>query len=591
MSASSAMSLPMTHPVATPMSTNHFKGRIAFLSVAVVPLLGLLFVMGVWIARPIYFDAESVLHITGTRPGAGESHVLPNGFIAADVNLPNAGHGVDSRTLTPQTVRLTRLSDGAAVKSVVNTSGGGDSIVLQPVETLAPQTRYAFEVTAGLKDTAGTPFEPHRMTFTTAAGSSVSDYPVAFDKIALPTTQDIYTGLALGPDGRLYAGTFDGKIVRFDINADGALSAPLIIPTIQRDNGGPRLITGVCFDPASTASNLIAWVSHGIMALENAAHWSGKITRLSGPNLQTCQDIVIGLPRGYRDHLNNQMNFGPDGALYFNQGSMTGMGAPDKKWNFRDETPLSAAVLRLDPRAVAAAPLNVKTRDGGGTYDPSSAAAPLTVYASGTRVAFDLVWHSNGSLYVPINGSAKGGNTPGSDRSVDALRDVSTQPDLLLRVEKGGYYGHPNPARGEYVLNGGNPTRGEDPIEVREYSAGTKPHAGWRTPAYVFGKSVSPNGVLEYKSNALGGALRGKLLITRYSGGDDIVILTPGARGEISESITGVSGLTQFVDPLDLLEDPRSGCLYIAEFGGRKLTLLRPREGGRSKVFREQVGR
>ena len=35
---------------------------------------------------------------------------------------------------------------------------------------------------------------------------------------------------------------------------------------------------------------------------------------------------------------------------------------------------------------------------------------------------------------------------------------MPTQNDYLLRVEKGGYYGHPNPARAEYVLNGGNPT-------------------------------------------------------------------------------------------------------------------------------------
>jgi glucose/arabinose dehydrogenase len=248
-------------------------------------------------------------------------------------------------------------------------------------------------------------------------------------------------------------------------------------------------------------------------------------------------------------------------------------------------------MLRLDPRLVSRT-LDVKTRDGGGTYDPTAPGAPLTRFATGVRVGFDLVFHSNGSLYVPINGSAKGGNTPGnSGNSVRALENVATQADLLLRIEQGGYYGHPNPMRGEYVLNGGNPSDVADPLEVREYPIGTRPPSNWKRAAYDFGKSVSPNGAIEYKSNAFGGALRGKLMITRYSGGDDVIILTVGPDGNVSESVTGVTGLTGFIDPLDLIEDPRTGNLYVAEFGGQKLTLLRPREGVASHVFRERVTR
>ena len=78
----------------------------------------------------------------------------------------------------------------------------------------------------------------------------------------------------------------------------------------------------------------------------------------------------------------------------------------------------------------------------------------------------------------------------------------------------------------------------------------SRPASNWSREAYDFGKSVSPNGVLEYKSDAFGGLLRGKLLITRYSGGDDVIILTPGPDGRIVESVTGVTGLTGFVDPL-----------------------------------------
>ena len=75
------------------------------------------------------------------------------------------------------------------------------------------------------------------------------------------------------------------------------------------------------------------------------------------------------------------------------------------------------------------------------------------------------------------------------------------------------------------------------------------------------------------------------------AGQDDVIVLAPGPDGNVTESVTGITGLTGFIDPLDLVEDPRTGNLYIAEFGGQKLTLLRPHEAASSKVFRERVVR
>src|SRR5207245_409151 len=131
----------------------------------------------------------------------------------------------------------------------------------------------------------------------------------------------------------------------------------------------------------STADDPILWVSHGMMTLQNATDWTGKISVLRGKDLERYQDMVIGLPRAYRDHLNFQMSFGPDGAIYFCQGSMTSVGGPDKKWNMRHERLLSAACLRLDPRLISNPPLSVQTEDGG-TYDPAAPGAPLTIYAT-----------------------------------------------------------------------------------------------------------------------------------------------------------------------------------------------------------------
>ena len=202
---------------------------------------------------------------------------------------------------------------------------------------------------------------------------------------------------------------------------------------------------------------------------------------MSGPDLQTVQDVVVGLPRSVRDHLTEQPCFGPDGALYFCQASNSSMGAPDDVWGNRPERLLSAAILRLDVTKVTPGqPLNVVDARRRRHLQPLRPGAPLTIYATGVRNTFDLLWSREGILYAPNNGSSAGGNTPGALPAADAVGrhngtrpdtgapyagpDVpaltnvpDTEPDFLFRITPGKYYGHPNPARGEYVLNGGNP--------------------------------------------------------------------------------------------------------------------------------------
>lgn len=548
--------------------------------------------------------------VTNTRPAGGDAAVLPNAFVACDVSLPNPGAGIDVATMSPATVRLFRAGDTTTpVAARLNSSGAGDAIVLQPIDALDPGGRYVFEVTDGLKDTTGAAFRPFRMMFTVASVTRSERFPVAFEKVEMPDTRVLmpgtdvpsaYTTLTFGPDGKLYAGTFDGRIMRYAVRADGTLGPAETVSTVQSANRGPRIITGVVFDPKSTRDDPILWVGHGQMAfnegrIEGADDWTGKISTLSGQSLGSYQDVVVGLPRAWKDHLNFQMAFGPDGAIYFCQGSHTSTGAPDKKWNFREERLLTAAVLRLDPSKLTQTPINVKTAEGG-TYDPQAAGAPLTIYATGVRSGFDLLWHSNGRLYTGLNGAAAGGNTPGIERdaggqTVPAIFDIKeTTHDLLLKLERGGYYGHPNPTRGEYVLMGGNPTAERDEQEIASYPVGIRPEPTFKAPAYDFGFNVSPNGLTEFRGGAFDGKLDGCILVTRYSGGKDVVVLRPGRDGDIVEAITGIDGLTQFADPLDIIQHPTTGHLYVAEYSGRQITLLRPRPGASSDhVFIQRV--
>jgi hypothetical protein len=153
-----------------------------------------------------------------------------------------------------------------------------------------------------------------------------------------------------------------------------------------------------------------------------------------------------------------------------------------------------------------------------------------------------------------------------------------SEHDWLFKVRPNRYYGHPYPRRGHYVLNGGNPTAGRDVAEVIQYPVGTKPDAAWDRALYDFGDHVSPNGIIEYRSSAFGGRLRLKLLVCRYNLGSDILCLGLDEQGNVNSAQAGIPGFTGMTNPLDLAEDPRTGSLYVAEYGRRCITLLRPIE-------------
>ena len=570
--------------------------------------------------------------VAGVFPPQGSQGVSTNVSVSAnDLRLPNplnGIYGVRNESIDPTTVRLTKLPVGSGVPATVNGTGGGDAINLTPLLPLEPNTTYRFTVD-GVTDLTGSPFELFHATFTTGGSGGTTGGnldQVTFSSGGSVASGDNYTTLTIGPDGKLYGLAISGNVHRWNIAADGTLTNRQVITTLP-DTYGPRSAIGFTFAPTSTAQNLVAYVTHCSGGLSNAPAWDGKLSRLSGPNLESADLIVTNLPRSRRDHLTNSIDFRPgeDHVLYFLQGSNTAGGAPDNAWGNRLERLLSAAVLRLDldklPRsnwplnakttmnatAINAADVNSPTLGSGqgtytendvaypddGTYNPFYVNAPLTLYATGIRNAYDLVWHSNGQLYVPTNGTAAGSNSPASidgtrrpDGGTYTYADASgrypiipgvtgnnTQRDWLFRIDPArgmGYFGHPNPLRGQFVMNRGS-------VDVSTYPAGIGPDPDYRGAAYDFAYNKSPNGIIEYRSNAENGNLQGAMLVCRYSGGSDLIALIPdGPNGDISTVKVGIPGFSGFSDPLDLTEDPNTGNLYVSDFATGNIYLLRP---------------
>ncbi|PSR54647.1 hypothetical protein AHMF7605_14585 [Adhaeribacter arboris] len=559
-------------------------------------------------------------YVTAVRPVDEATNVHLDQSVSVDLKYPG-GNSINGNTVNTTTVKLYMVSS-TGIKTLVsgtavNSTAAGDAITLSAA--LKASTTYEFQITDGVKDDNGNALVPFASRFTTTSVTpdNTGDLSgVSFTEQTLITTSfgsDGFTSLVVGPDHRLYAATSGGKIERWDIRADGTITNHV---TISPFGSSRRLLIGLRFSPSATSSNLIAWISHSSPVFTNAPDWSGKISRinLNNPASPQVVDYVVNLPRSYKDHSTNSLDFGPDGALYFPQGSNSAMGSLDGAWGNRAERLLNAAVLRLDINKAQSQglPIDVKTQEGG-SYNPYSSNAPLTLYATGVRNAYDLIWHSNGSLYVPANGSAAGGNTPAllngtkwsngqtyTGPSIPAMTDVrQTQNDYLFRVVQGGYYGHPNALRNEYIMNGGNPTSNTDPGELVGYPVGTPTEPNYRGFIYNFGLNISPNGAIEYRSNAFGGKLKGKMLVCRFSGGDDLIVLAPSASNP--NTITATEGIKvpgfrrPFSNPLDVIEDVKTGNLYLSEYydgngdGQPRITLLKADKPATSGTTAQRV--
>jgi regulation of enolase protein 1 (concanavalin A-like superfamily) len=520
----------------------------------------------------------------------------------------------------PMWVRLAR--SGSTVVAYVSQEGGSWTAVATTTVSMASSVDVGLAVTsattsaltAGIFDNVSVGAvsipAPPALSFARkvlATGGAGSGTAIGITGFEAPTS------VTLGPDGKLYVATVVGRIYILTLDPmtlmqPGQASVThvqeidtiYLKPSVICDSTGAncqlqggstgRQVTGIAIDPSSTSTDITLYVSNSNLG-QNGTDitvytYSGTITRLvlqpdaGNPGnylVVSNQDLVSGLPRSRESHSVNGLSIGPDGWLYLAVGGNTNAGAPSESFLDLPEYYLSASVVRLNLAALPAG-LPIDVTNVRAASDMSPWQGLFELYATGYRNPYDLVWHSNGRLYLNVNNSnLTEGPTPGPNDGCSSTPsiDIGTPPDVLVVVTQGAHGGHPNPQRGQCVWGDGTTHYWPDGTL---YNPALPADAGYTPPIaeYVRDAGDSTDGIVEYKSNAFGGAMQHNLISASFDGDDNIrrIVLTPDGR-----AVQAIYLLGQFDQPLDVWTDV-TGNIYVVEFGSNQITMLIPAQPG-----------
>lgn len=399
--------------------------------------------------------------------------------------------------------------------------------------------------------------------------------PINFNKqtVASPDGSDFFiqspTSIALGPDGRVYVGTYNSVVISFAIDGDYVASAVCTSESV----GASRSILSLTFDPLAPGGGPVLYAATAILyhsqrvGLPKEDWDNGQVVKLTPNTNGACLDvaatpIISGLPVGNHDHGIQGLAWTQAGELIISVGGMTNMGANVNSGRLGglDETPLSGAFL--------IAPIRAANFDGAVTYNGTkneryavqTGGSGVSVYAAGFRNSFDSAWHTNGQFYATDNGPNQGfGDLAiGCDGSGPSF----TRKDELLRVTPGSYYGHPNRNR----------ARG-DPRQCTYHAPDAPPSAGY-TPPLVDLQRSSMNGVLEYLGNHFCGALKHDLLISKFSGQNSNGETLRVQLGSGGTTVTQVGQLTKFSGLL--IVPTASGAILAPQTQKNKVIVYKP---------------
>lgn len=407
--------------------------------------------------------------------------------------------------------------------------------------------------------------------------SPTGPIPVRFDILnSLAAVVTNATSAAWGPDGKLYVCSLEGAIHVITYDDDyTVLSNDFkvgISNLTNRDSLGVVFNPYDVYDPQDPTS-LKLYIAHGEHfqngggAFTGSSDFTGQVTILTGPDFDTPQPLVTGLPLSNHDHGLNGMFVDDNGDLLLCSGSNTNAGI---KWPLSGdvpESPLSAALLKIC--------LSRPGFNGAVEYEDSVTGAlvadqvygeqidvvsgvDVEVYAPGLRNSLDVLVHTNGYMYATDNGPNNNYGPASLDMVTQGGYPHPSGPDALDLIEPGRYYGAPNRARGRYDERQG--------VYRSNYTPSIPHvHAGPLTSV-----NASTNGLDEYRATAFNSGMRGDLVAMKWNSGIWQIVLDATGR-KVSTKVLHATSSAPFGQNrgLDLVTGPGGAILAIDYNGNR----------------------
>lgn len=254
----------------------------------------------------------------------------------------------------------------------------------------------------------------------------------------------------------------------------------------------------------------VAFSNEAFYVAEGGQLEGGRILRIAADGMVTA--LVSGLP-SFGDHHTNGPAVGPDGKIYFGQGTATNSGVVGEDnaqfgWlerspafhdvpcrdirlvgrNFESGNPLEAGGGKVTTGAFS--PFGTATQPGqtirgelpcsGAVMRMAPSGGAIELVAWGLRNPFGLAFAPDGRLYATENGFDDRGSRP-----------VWGTPDVLWRITPGAWYGWPDHAQGKPLTHPAfEPPDKPAPQPLLAEAPGRPP-----APVAVLGVHASANGL------------------------------------------------------------------------------------------------
>jgi glucose/arabinose dehydrogenase len=402
------------------------------------------------------------------------------------------------------------------------------------------------------------------------------------------------TGVAFGDGGRVF-------VVESGYSYGESFMVPRLVEVDRRGGGVIREIARGEHGPW----NGVAYHRGGFYVAEGGATTGGRILRIDQEG--NTRVLVDDLP-SLGDHHTNGPAIGPDGKVYFGQGTVTNSGVVGEDshafgWlarnprvhdvpcrdvtlrgtNFKTDNPMTKEKDEIETGAFS--PFGTATSAGqvvkgalpcnGAIMRVAPEGGDLELVAWGMRNPFGLAFAADGQLYVTDNGYDVRGSRP-----------VFGSADMLWKVKEGSWYGWPDYSEGRpldmdfYAEAGGDPKG----LVLAEHPARPPaPVALFPVHSSADGIDIARGGRFGYSGHAFV-ALFGDMtpstgkvmapvgfMVVRVDLETGVIEDFARNRGDEKGPATdrGDHGLER---PVAVRFDPTGGELYVVDFGVMRMT-------------------